>query len=259
MKKLAFVLALLSPGMLHGQSAFTGTWRWNLQNQQVSGKRETYLLKDGVYRCDSCVPKFEVKADGQDHERKGSPYSDTISLHVVDDHTIAGITKKSGKVVGTRKDTVSPDGKTLTIEWTSVSENGTEGEGKSTLTRVAPAPEGAHIVSGSWGSERLENASENEITITFSATDDGLNMGTPLGESYTANFDGKDYPFKGDPGITSIALKKVDNNTIEETDKREGKAVYIKRMTVSSDGRTMTFEVHDLLFGQERKSEATKQ
>ena len=140
MKKLAFVLALLSPGMLYGQSAFTGTWRRNLQNQQVLGKPETYLLKDGVYRCDSCVPKFEVKADGQDHERKGSPYFDTISIRVVDDHSITGISKKGGKVVGTRKDTVSPDGKTLTLEWTVVTENGTEGQGKSTLARVTPHP-----------------------------------------------------------------------------------------------------------------------
>lgn len=175
------------------------------------------------------------------------------------DHSITGISKKGGKVVGTRKDTVSPDGKTLTLEWTVVTENGTEGQGKSTLARVTPAPEGPHLVSGSWGSERLENASENSMTITFSATDDGLNMGDQLGESYTAKFDGKDYPYKGDPGITSVALKKIDTNTIEETDKRESKVIYITRMTVSADGRTIAVEVHDLLYGRNGKFEWTKQ
>ena len=97
------------------------------------------------------------------------------------------------------------------------------------------------------------------MTITFSATDDGLNMGDQLGESYTAKFDGKDYPYKGDPGITSVALKKIDTNTIEETDKRESKVIYITRMTVSADGRTIAVEVHDLLYGRNGKFEWTKQ
>jgi hypothetical protein len=58
--------------------------------------------------------------------------------------------------------------------------------------------------------------------------------------------DGKDYPYKGDPGTTSVSLKRIDASTIEETDKRDGKAISTTRMTVSPDGRTMTLVSHDL-------------
>ncbi|MFY9559069.1 MAG: hypothetical protein WAQ52_02435 [Terriglobales bacterium] len=259
MKKLLFALVLLAPATLFAQSAFSGTWRFSTQSAQFSGKPLTFSLQNGVYRCDSCVPKIEVKADGKDHDRSGSPYSDAVSVRALDDHAIEVITKKGGKVVGTTKDTASPDGKTLTSDWSFVAENGQEGHGKTTSTRVAAAPEGAHQASGSWQPQKMDNASESILTVTFKATDDGLSMSDLTGDSYTAKFDGQDYPYKGDPGTTSVSLKKIDANTIEETDKRDGKAIVIARMTVSPDGRTMTVENTDVLRGTASKFEAKKQ
>jgi hypothetical protein len=84
-------------------------------------------------------------------------------------------------------------------------------------------------------------------------------MSDQTGDSYSAKFDGKDYPYKGDPGITSVSLKRIDANTIEETDKRDGKPISVARFTVSPDGRTMTIHVHDILHGTRAKFEATKQ
>jgi hypothetical protein len=57
-------------------------------------------------------------------------------------------------------------------------------------------------------------------------------------------FDGKFYPIQGDPGGTMISLKKVDANTMQETDKRNDKVVYTARMTVSADGKKMTYVGH---------------
>jgi hypothetical protein len=70
------------------------------------------------------------------------------------------------------------------------------------------------------------------------------------GDSYTAKFDGKDYPYQGDPGTTSVSLKKIDANTIEETDKRNGKVITVSRMTVAPDGKTMKIAVDDKLNNQ---------
>lgn len=257
MKQLAAVLFLM-PVMLFGQSAFNGTWRLNPQSGQFSGKPFSMSLQNGTYRCDSCVPAVDIKADGKDHKRTGSPYSDAISARAVDDHTIEVTTKKDGKVVGTSKDTVSGDGNSLTSEWTFLA-NGQEGHGKTVFTRTASAPAGAHKASGSWKQEKFEDPSSNITTVTFQATDDGLNMSDPLGDSYSAKFDGKDYPYKGDPGTTSVSLKKIDANTIEETDKRDGKVTSVSRMTVSPDGQTMTMEINDTLHGTTSKYEAKKQ
>jgi len=258
-RKLLLVSVCLASATLFAQSAFEGTWRFSTQSAKFGGKPYISLLQNGVYRCDSCVPKIDVKADGKDHERTGSPYSDAISVRAVDDRTIETITKKGGKVVGKSKETVSSDGNTLTNEWSYVGENGQERHGKVLLKRVAPAPEGAHKASGSWRPEKVESASENVLTVTFKVAEDGLSMTQPTGESYTAKFDGKDYPYKGDPGTTSVSLKKIDANTIEETDKRDGKVIYVGRMTVSSDGRHMKYEGENKLYGTTDKWEATKQ
>ena len=259
MKKLLFALLFLAPAMLFAQSAFNGTWRFSAQSGQFGGKPFILSLQNGVYRCDSCVPKIETKADGKDHKSAGSPYFDTVNARAVDDHTIEVITKKGGKVVGMYKETASQDGNTLTNEWSFVSENGQKGNGKTILKRVAPAPEGANKASGTWQPEKMESASENVMLVTYKVTDDGLSMTDPTGDSYTAKFDGKDYPYKGDPGVTSVSLKKIDANTIEETDKRDGKVIFISRMTVSPDGRTMKIENTDKLHGTTSKYEATKQ
>jgi hypothetical protein len=259
MKKLLFGVVFLVPAMLYAQSAFNGTWVFSTQSAQFSGKPNTVLLQNGVYRCSSCVPKLEVPADGKDHERKGSPYADMVSAQALDDHTTEVISKKGGKVVSTVKDNVSADGKTMTTEWSFVADNGQTGNGKTVSTRVANGPAGAHVVSGSWQTTKVEDASESVLKVTFKATDDGLSMSDLTGDSYTAKFDGKDYPYKGDPGVTSVSLKKIDANTIEETDKRAGKAILVSRMTVSSDGQALKIENTDKLRGTSAKFEAKKE
>ena len=75
----------------------------------------------------------------------------------------------------------------------------------------------------------------------------------------TAKLDGKDYPAKGDPGTTSVSLRKVDANTIEETGKRNGKVIGISRMTVQPDGKTMKVEYQDELTGDSMTYMAKKQ
>jgi hypothetical protein len=259
MKKLLFAVVLLTPAMLLAQSAFTGTWHFSAQSAQFSGKPTTFSLQNGVYRCDSCVPKIDVKADSKDHDRSGSPYSDAMSVRVVDDQTIEIVAKKGGEVVGTTKDMVSADGNTLTSEWNFVAQNGQGGHGKTISTRVAPGPAGAHQASGSWQPEKMDNASESVLTVTYTATNDGLTMSDLTGDSYAAKFDGKDYPYKGDPGTTSVSLKKIDAHTVEESDKRDGKVIFVSRMTISADGGTMAVENTDVLRGTNSKFDGTKQ
>ena len=257
MKRLVLLL-LLVPATLLAQNAFDGTWRTDPHSTQVIG-HDNYLLQNGVYKCSSCVPKIEVKADGQDHQVTGSPYYDTVNVRVDSDHSIEIVYKKNSKPTQTNKVTASDDGKTSTTEFTFTTEGGQQGNGKFTSTRVGTVPENANKISGEWQPERLESASESVVTITYKVVDNGLSMTDQQGDSYTAKFDGKDYPVKGDPGTTSVSLKKVDDNTIEETDKRNGKVISIARMTVQPDGKTMSVAVEDKLSGKAYKYTADKQ
>jgi hypothetical protein len=51
----------------------------------------------------------------------------------------------------------------------------------------------------------------------------------------------------------------MGKNTIEETDKRDGKVISVARMTVGSDGKTMTFKFEDKLHGSNGQFTLTKQ
>jgi len=246
MRIMCLLILVLGAITAFGQRAFDGTWKGNPQSAEIKGN-DKYSLQNGTYRCDTCVPKIAVKADGQEHAVSGSPYMDMTSVQEVNDHTVQVTAKKNGKQVGSTKMTASDDGKTLTSEWTFVSESGKEGSGKAVSERVGEATAGANKISGTWKAAKMEDVSENVITISFKTVEDGLSMSDPIGDSYTAKFDGKDYPYKGDPGTTSVSLKKIDANTIEETDKRDDKVISVIHMAVSADGKTMKLFVNDKL------------
>ena len=125
----------------------------------------------------------------------------------------------------------------------TIADNGKESGGKFDSERIGSAPAGANKVSGEW----RPVTSEDVITITYKATVDGFAMSDPTGDSYAARFDGKEYPFTVDPGVTSVSVKKIDETTIEEADKRKGKLIAVSRMTVDPDGKTMKITVEDKL------------
>lgn len=60
---------------------------------------------------------------------------------------------------------------------------------------------------------------------------------------FTANRDGKDYPYKGSPLQDSISLTTVDARTLNYTSKKAGKVVGNGTRVVSEDGKVMTISV----------------
>ena len=263
MKKLLWIGLLVSlfvPGVARAQSAFDGAWKFNPNPTEAPKKPDVFLLQDGMYQCKTCVPPINVKADGQDQKVSGNPYHDSVSVKVVDDHTIEETDKKDGKIVSTSKQTVSPDGNTATFEFSdSSATNGAPVTGKGEATRVAKGPAGSHAISGSWKFGKMEDLSANALFMTFKLEGDTLTMNSPTGQGYTAKLDGTDAPYKGDPGTTSVSVKKLGKNTIEETDKRDGKVIGIYRMTVGPDGKTMTIAITNKLRGTSSQYAAEKQ
>jgi hypothetical protein len=239
----AFVLCLtpmlLAPVLLFAQSPFDGTWHTNMDQAKLSPKPIVFSVQGGMYDCSSCVPKVNVKADGQQQSVTGQTY-DTISVHVIDAKSVEVMTKKGSKPVSEGIRTVSDDGNTLTVKTTSHPRDSDQTvTSEVTLTRIGKAPAGSNGTSGSWRLDKV-NESENGLTTTYKSTGDELTMSTPTGESYTAKLDGKDYPVKGAYSYNSVSLKRIDDRTMEETDKRDGKVVEVSKITVAPDGKTMT-------------------
>ena len=244
MKKLLLGLTLLASSALLAQTPFDGTWMTKLDTAKFPTKPDKYSLKDNMYECLTCVPKVSVKADGNDQKVTGHPYYDTMSVKVVNASSIELIQKKDGKVMFTDSETVSSDGNSLDEKFTDSS--GTQPvTGEVTSKRVTPGAPGSHAVSGSWRTEKVNSVSNNGLTVTYQGTENGLKMSDPNGNSYDAKFDGKDYPINGDPGHTMVSLKRIGDDTIEETDKREGKVVGVSRMTVSKDGKSIQVQFTD--------------
>jgi hypothetical protein len=222
------------------QSPFDGTWRLDTSASQPSTYHYDYLLKDGIYHCTTCDPPIEVRADGQDHKITGDPCSDTASVKVVDDRTTEETEKKNGKIVGTLRMVVSADGKTATDDWTeSCNAKGDVVAGQDIMSRVAEAPRGAHAISGSWKVSKRLNRSESAVLITLKLEADTFSFADPTDQHYKAKLDGTETPFEGDLSGSVVSVKRIGENTIEETDREDGKVVRVARFVISDDGKTL--------------------
>jgi hypothetical protein len=259
MKKLLVSLTLLASGMLFAQTPFDGTWITKLDTAKFPAKPDKYSLNQNMYECLTCVPKVSVKADGTDQKVTGHPYFDTISVKAVNASSVEIIQKKDGKVMYSDTQTVSDNGNTLNDKFTDNS--GTQPvTGEATSKRVAKGPNGSHAISGAWRTEKMENMSSNGLSVTYQGTENGLKMSDQNGNSYDAKFDGKDYPMVGDAAHTMVSLKRIGNDTIEETDKRDGKIVGVYQMTLSKDGKSIAAQYTDkqrgttVSFTMEKKS-----
>jgi hypothetical protein len=255
--KILLTIALLIPAAAIAASPFDGTWKTQLDSIKFSSKPEVYELKQGIYKCSSCAPPVSIKADGTDQKVTGHSYYDTASVRVIDARTVEFAGKLSGRVTTSYSLSASDDGAALTAVFKDMS--GTDVvTGTQILKRVAAGAPGSHAISGSWKAEKVSNFSDVGATVTYKMTGDGLQMSWN-GQSYDAKFDGKQYLTANDPGKTWVSLKRISNNTIEETDTRDGHAVEVYKMTVSADGKTMAVVDKDIRRGTTTRYEMLKQ
>ena len=240
MKKMLCAVLWLLPVMLFAQSPFDGTWKTNMAESKLSQKPFTFSVNNGIYDCETCVPKINnLKADGQDQPVTGQTY-DTLAVKVTDANTVQLTAKKAGKPMFDQTRTASQDGKTLTVSSTNYPADGSASyKAEAKLTRTAKGPAGSNAISGSW---RTQNVNEDTagLTSTWKGAGNGLSMSTPTGESWEAKMDGKEYPVKGIYANETVSLKALGDRSIEVTYKRDGKLYSVAKMTVSPDGKKMT-------------------
>jgi len=237
----------LMPAAALASSALDGTWKSNLDSYKVTGKPDAYLLADGEYACSSCDPELKVKADGAAHAVTGHAYYDQATVTIISPTSIEVVRKLNGKEIARSTETVSADGSTLTVKFTGHTGSKVV-TGEVTERRLTKGPPGAHAISGSWTPDKV-NGNEVLRTVRYEMTPDGFRMNWN-GQTYDAKFDGKEYPITGDPGHTRVTLKRIDADTVEEIDRRQGKVVDQIRLAASKDGKTVDVTDRDLAHGQ---------
>jgi hypothetical protein len=86
-------------------------------------------------------------------------------------------------------------------------------------------------------------------TSVFEAAGDGIKGtvdlvgkdGTAYHWTFTAKYDGKDYPVTGNnPFGDTIAVTRVDPNTVKISAKKDGKEIVTQTIVIAADGKTRT-------------------
>lgn len=232
-----FALASCDGQQAAAADPIDGTWKADLASVQLEEQPDVFALNDGKYSCSSCVPPYEVAADGQFHA-VDRPYYDSMAVKAHDDRTVSLMRKKRDRDVGGDKLVVSEDGNSMTIDFRdATTPDAPPVTGKVTLARVAPAPEGAHAISGSWKTAKVDQVSDEGMVFTFDREGDTLNLSTPGGISYAAKLGGPEVPIKGDIAGTTVKVEAVGENGIRETYSRDGKVTNVSTYTVGADGK----------------------
>jgi hypothetical protein len=247
--RLALPAAIFPPMPASAPSSFNGTWKVDVGTLPYSAGPFVWLLRNGMYECRSCRPPIRVSADGHDQKVSGQPY-DTISVAIVDSRTIREIEEKNGQMVSDEKFTVSVDGQTATDEF---------GNWKISMRRIAYPPPGSHLLSGTWKRFKLESTADRELLFTLELDGDTLSMSRPNGQSFRAKLNGPEVPYVGQPRFNGVSVKRINANTLEETDKFNGKVLNVSRMTISPDSKSINIIVKDPESGTTVQPIATRQ
>jgi hypothetical protein len=125
------------------------------------------------------------------------------------------------------------------------------------LTLAVPlttlSAQAADPASGTWElnlakSKFSPGPAPKSLTRKFEVTGDNVKYdltgmdaeGKPIHVTYTAKYDGKDYPVTGSSDFDAISFKRVDGVTTEATLKKGGKVVQTSKRVLSKDGKTLT-------------------
>lgn len=235
---------VLAPSLCLAQSLFDGTWRPDPQKPNPNQPPDELVLMNGQYECQSCKPPYRIAADGKDHEVKGNPYYDSLSVRVVDGHTVIKTAKKSGMTVASIKEVVSEDGSRRRQVQTVTGMAPRSVDFYRTYSRVAIGPSGSHALSGTWRELQADLVNHEEDT-TYKISRNTLSMSDRFDRSFSAKLDGTEAPYKGDPEFTGVSVKMIDSRTIQESDLKDGRVVKIDTWTIRPDGKTMHVRFDD--------------
>lgn len=109
---------------------------------------------------------------------------------------------------------------------------------------------------GTWklneAKSKISAGTPKNTTVVYAAAGDSVKVtvdgvgtdGKPAHNEWTGKFDGKDYPVTGDSSVDTRSYKKVNDKTLELSNKKAGKVTTTGTATVSADGKTRTLKLH---------------
>ena len=235
-------------------ASIAGTWKADVDSAEFENSMNRFLLADGEYTCESCIPPYSIAANGE-WQALDRPGYDGQMIEVVDDLTIKSAARRGEKELGGSTWTVSEDGQSMLVEWTNL--DGDEPvSGSTTYSRAEAGPEGSHAVSGGWTVSELGEMSD--AALTFSYTLEGDQYGNSgNGDSFVATLGGDPVSIEGNESNVMVAVEQTGDNSYRETYTRDGEVLSVLELTI--DGDTMSAVSTDPRDGEVVRWTATRQ
>jgi hypothetical protein len=237
-------LGLMLPFACLAETPFSGTWIVQPSLTTFSLRPLSLLIDRGAYKRTSCAPAFEVPTDGKDHAVAGNPLAESMSVRLLDRSRVEVAEKISEKLVWKGNYTVSKDQKLLTLKYEDYRATNAV-SGTIEFAREGDPVANAHLLSGTWRTEKLIELSPTGLTMTIKDTDNGLIMSAGDGSGYDIKFDRQDYPFTGYLDGATVQVGRRAPQTLQVNRKQRSAMVEMSLGTVSDDGQTMTLSQMD--------------
>ena len=237
--ELLLVACLGTGALWAANDPFVGEWKLNPARSKLADQMKVESVGANKYVFDFGGGSETIVVDGTDQPGN---FGSTLSVTVEGPDTWKVIRKKDGRMLITATWKLSKDANTLTDDFTGIEPNGST----FNLNYVYKRTAGSSGFAGTW-----ESTSETVNSVFMLQVrpyeGDGLSFIDPSEEeTKSVKFDGKDYPNLGPnvaPGSAS-SVRRVNERTLEITDKIAGKVMDAQQIELSSDLKTLTMTVH---------------
>jgi hypothetical protein len=234
------VVFLFATTLWAASDPFAGTWKLNPAKSKLTDQMKVEAAGPNKYTFIFSGDNSEtIVADGTDQP---GIFGTTFSVTVLSPNQWKVVRKTGGRVTISAIWDLSPDGNTLTDNFTGYRADGST----SNLLYKYSRAEGGSGFAGTWEStsEQVNSAYEMQIE-TFD--DSGLSFINPAQKTTKSiNFDGKEYAAKGPnlPAGYATSGRRLSDRAVELTDKIGGKVLDTQQVEVSQDGKTLTITTH---------------
>ena len=237
--ELLLVACLGTGALCAANDPFVGEWKLNPARSKLTDQMKVESVGANKYVFDFGGGSETIVVDGTD---QSGNFGSTLSVTVEGPDTWKVIRKKDGRMLITATWKLSKDGNTLTDDFTGIEPNGST----FNLNYVYKRTAGSSGFAGTWESTS-ETVNSVFVLQVRPYEGDGLSFIDPSEEeTKNVKFDGKDYPNLGPnvvPGSAS-SVRRVNERTLEMTDKIDGKVMDAQQIELSSDLKTLTMTVH---------------
>jgi hypothetical protein len=230
------VACLATSALWAADNPFIGDWKLNPSRSQFMDVMKVESLGANKYGFDFGAGSAEkITIDGTDQPGLSGT---TLSVTVEGPDSWKVVRKKDGHTLLTGIWKLSQDGSTLSDNYTEFAQNGSPST--PTVNYLYKRTAAGTDFAGTW--EAKMPMEEAFVLQVRPYEGDGLSFIRSSDDTRNVKFDGKDYPNvgQGDAQGSTSSARRVDERTLEITDKLNGKITRTLRIELSPDFKTLT-------------------